>query len=252
MGTLLPMKRLLLLALCAVTAGACSADEATGTIDDVVTQPDTASDAGSDASEPADQGTLPTDEATPPTDEGAPPTDESNPADPEWEHVWDIGPGQTYEDPSQAPWETLQPSTLVRIHHRAEPYAHKWVINVSATEEAPVRIEGLPDADGQLPVVTGQNAVTRQELDYWNEERSVIKLGGSSSPDNEGPAWVTIANLEVRSAFAGYGFTDDRGESQSYADNAAAIHIEKGDHLTIEGCSLHDSGNGLFAAPDSS
>lgn len=218
---------------------------------DVEELSETAVPAGDIPASPMDS-TLP----DPPDDGPPPPLDAGDVAAPDegastppedFDHVWEIGPGQQYEDPSAAPWESLQPSTLVRIHARPTPYAHKWVINVAASEDRPVVVTGVPAADGTLPVITGDGATTRAELDYWNDERSVIKLGGSSVPDNEAPSWVTLQHLEVRSAHAGYGFTDDAGQPGSYAKNAAAIHIEKGAHLTIAGCTIHDSGNGVFA-----
>jgi hypothetical protein len=164
--------------------------------------------------------------------------------------IYDVGPGQPYADPSAVPWEALQPGSLVRIHYRTQPYAHKWVIAVAGTAEAPIMISGVPQ-EGKLPVITGENAVTRLELDYWNENRSVIKIGGSSSP-SQFPAHIVIENLEIRSARPPFAFTDDRGNSGTYQTNAAAIHVEMGDHITIRNCILHDCGNGFFSGSQSS
>jgi len=58
---------------------------------------------------------------------------------------------------------------------------------------------------------------------------------------------VTIENLEIRSARPPYTFTDDGGNVQTYSDNAAAIHVEAGAHITIRNCILRDSGNGFFS-----
>jgi hypothetical protein len=146
------------------------------------------------------------------------------------------------------PWESLAASSLVRIHHRAEPYAHKWAINTEGTPEAPVVVRGLPGPGGERPVISGDGAVTRQELDYWNENRSVIKIGGSSSPSEDiVPAYVTVEGLEVRSARPAFHFTDDHGSAGQYSENAASIHIEEGRHITIRDCVITDSGNGLFS-----
>lgn len=163
--------------------------------------------------------------------------------------VLDVGPGQPLADPGAVPWESLSPSTLVRIHWRAAPYRSKWVINTVATAAAPLVVLGVPDpATGARPVISGDGAVTRLALDYWNEGRSVVKIGGSNLPtDDVVPAWVHLQGLEIRSGRPGYTFTDDAGNPGAYATNAAAVHAEIGAHVTIEDCVLTDCGNGLFA-----
>jgi hypothetical protein len=151
------------------------------------------------------------------------------------------------------PWEALGPSTLVRIHWRAEPYRDKWVINTVATAAAPLVVVGVPGPAGEAPRISGDGAKTRLALDYWNEVRSVIKIGGSNLPsDGLVPAHITIDGLDIANAQPAYGFSDDGGGAQAYAKNAAAIHVEAGDHITIRGCALHDAGNGLFSGVGSS
>jgi hypothetical protein len=163
--------------------------------------------------------------------------------------VLDVGPDQPLASPSDVPWESLQPGTLVRIHHRAEPYRTKWVINTEATADQPLVVLGVPEpVTGQRPVISGDGAVTRLELDYWNEDRSVVKIGGSSLPHGvEAPAHVVVQGLEIRSARPAYSFTDEAGQADVYTSNAAAIHVERGAQVTIENCVLTDCGNGLFA-----
>ena len=164
--------------------------------------------------------------------------------------IYDIGPGRPYRNPSEVPWESLQPGSLVRIYYRSQPYADKWVIAVAGTAEAPIVVRGIPE-DGKLPIITGVNAVTRRELNYWNENRSVIKIGGSSVPA-QFPTHIIIENLDIRSARPPYTFSDDNGNAGSYATNAASIHVEMGERITIRNCILHDSGNGFFASSQSS
>jgi hypothetical protein len=159
-------------------------------------------------------------------------------------HVYDVGPGQPLAEPGEVPWESLAPGTLVRIHYREQPYAAKWVIPTTASAEAPVVVRGI-SSGGARPVVSGIGAVTRLPLSYWNEGRSVVKIGGSNHNDDPA-AHIAIENLEIRSARPPYTFLDDTGAAQSYTTNAAAVHIEEGEHIAIRNCVLSDSGNGLF------
>lgn len=159
-----------------------------------------------------------------------------------------VGPGQPLATPSDVPWEALAAGDSVLIHARPAPYADKWVINRAGTEAAPIVVRGVPDpGTGALPVIDGANAVTRPQLDFWSENRGVIKVGGSNSPPDGMPAWIAIENLEIRGGRTPNTFTGRSGVT-AYAANAAAIYVEKGQHVTIRGCHLTGCGNGLFAA----
>jgi hypothetical protein len=125
--------------------------------------------------------------------------------------TYDVGPGQPLAAIGDAPWATLAPGDVVRIHHRPAPYAEKWVIGRSGTAEAPIVVQGVLGPNGERPIVTGAGAVTPSPLNFWNEARGVIKVGGSNTPDSELAAHVVIENLDVRSAHSAYSFTNDAG-----------------------------------------
>lgn len=157
-----------------------------------------------------------------------------------------VGPGQPYANINDVPWESLMAGDTVLIHWRAEPYFEKWVICRQGTEEAPITVRGVPGPNGELPIIDGNGASTRLALDYWNENRGLIKVGGASIPPDTMPRYIVIESLELRSARPPYAFTDDAGGTQSYVNNAAAVYVEKVEHLTIRNCVTHDCGNGIF------
>jgi hypothetical protein len=156
--------------------------------------------------------------------------------------VYEAGPGRPI---STIPWATLAPGDTVLIHWRPEPYREKWVVCRQGTAGAPITIRGVPGPEGQLPVIDGRDAVTPVGLNFWNEQRGVIKIGGANNPPDTMPRHIVIENLEVRSGRPPYSFTGRAGAGQ-YSNNAAAIYVEKAEDLVIRGCVLHDSGNGLF------
>jgi hypothetical protein len=162
--------------------------------------------------------------------------------------VYDVGPGRPHDEIADVPWAALAPGDVVRIHWRAEPYREKWVIGRSGTAQAPIVVAGVLGPNGERPVISGDDATTPASLNFWNEERAVIKVGGSNVPDNAVASHVEIANLDVRSAHPDYTFTNDVGVQSTYAGNAAAIFVEAAQHLVIRNCALTDSGNGLFVA----
>ena len=163
-----------------------------------------------------------------------------------WAAEYEVGPGKSFERIGQAPWASLEPGDTVLIHWRAEPYREKWVVCRQGAEDAPITIRGVPNEDGLLPVIDAGGAVTAQPLNYSNEERSLIKIGGANVPADLMPKHIVIENLDLRGARPGNFFTDDSGAQREYVRNAASIHIEKGEHFTIRNCVLSDSGNGLF------
>ncbi len=144
------------------------------------------------------------------------------------------------------PWATLQAGDNVYIHWRSSPYKEKWVINREGTADMPIGIIEVNGPDGQQPVIDGNGAVTPSGLNFWNESRGVIKIGGSNTPDDGLPSHIIIDNLDIRSGRPAYHFTNDNGQTETYSNNAAAIYVEKAANLIIRNCTLHDCGNGLF------
>ncbi|RZS92449.1 T9SS type A sorting domain-containing protein [Aquimarina brevivitae] len=157
-----------------------------------------------------------------------------------------VGPSETLITIAEVPWATLQPGDRVYIHWRATPYKEKWVINRQGTETNPIEIIGVSNAQGEQPIIDGADAVTPTNLSYWGDQRGVIKIGGSSVPQDGLPSHIIIDNLDIRSARPAYSFIDENEQSQTYTNNAAAIYVEKASNLTIRNCTLSDSGNGLF------
>ena len=162
-----------------------------------------------------------------------------------------VGPAQPLATIAEVPWASLQPGDHVYIHWKDTPYKEKWVINRRGTPSDWIVVEGVPGPQGQLPVIDGRDAVTPAGLNYWNEERGLIKIGGSNTPPDGLPAYIRIENLELRSAHPDYSFTNDGGGSSDYSDNAAAIYVEKAEHLVVRNCVIHDSGNGIFTGSNS-
>lgn len=163
-----------------------------------------------------------------------------------WATQFHIGPGQQFTAINEVPWEELNPGDQVYIHWRSTNYKEKWVIGRSGTEAAPIVVTGVPGPQGQLPVIDGRDATTRQNLNFWNERRGLIKIGGSNTPSELIPSYIIIENLDLRSARPPYSFTNDSGQQETYANNAASFYVEIGQHLTIRNCIIHDSGNGIF------
>jgi hypothetical protein len=158
----------------------------------------------------------------------------------------EVGPNKTFYSLNQVPWESLHPGDEVLIHARTDPYKEKFVLAVSGTKEKPIIIRGVPGLSGELPVIDGDAATTRAQLDYWGDVRSVVKIGGAKVPESLGAQWIVLENLDIRGGRPPATFKAADGKKKPYAKNAAALWVEKAQHLVVRHCTLRDSGNGLF------
>lgn len=157
-----------------------------------------------------------------------------------------IGPSQPLTNIADAPWATLQAGDNVYIYWRATPYKEKWVINRQGTASQPISVIGVSNELGEQPVIDGNGATTPTGLNFWNENRSVIKIGGTSIPSDGMPQYIVIENLQIRSGRPPFQFTNDNGVLESYSNNSASIYVEKAQNLIIRNCTIRDSGNGIF------
>ncbi len=162
-----------------------------------------------------------------------------------WSATYEVGPGRPAAAIADVPWAGLSAGDTVLIHWRPEPYREKWVLCRQGAAGAPITVRGVPGPGGERPVIDGRDAATPAGLNFWNEARGVIKIGGANNPPDTMPRWIVLENLEVRSGRPPYSFTGRSGAGE-YASNAAAVYVEKAENLVIRNCVLHDSGNGLF------
>ncbi|MBX3245526.1 MAG: putative Ig domain-containing protein [Acidobacteria bacterium] len=162
--------------------------------------------------------------------------------------VYEVKPGTAMTTIAQVPWATLQPGDTVLIHWRAEAYKEKWVICRQGTAEMPITVSGVPGPNGELPVIDGNGAVTPANLNFWSEQRGVIKIGGANVPADTMPRHIIIENLEIRGAHPNYQFTGRNNVVQSYASAASPIFVEKGENITIRNNIITDGANGFFVA----
>ena len=161
--------------------------------------------------------------------------------------TYEVGPGTTFANIGDVPWENMKAGDQVLIYWRSQPYKEKWVIAVQGTELQPFVVRGVSNQNGELPVIDGRDATTRSQINFWNEDRGVIKIGGANQPAVDVPKWIVLENLDIRSGRTPYTFTGRSGLT-TYGDNAASLYVENGQNVIIRNCLFHDSGNGLFVS----
>ncbi|MCA9521748.1 MAG: right-handed parallel beta-helix repeat-containing protein [Myxococcales bacterium] len=159
-----------------------------------------------------------------------------------------VGPEQAYKTLSEVPWNTLGPGDTVRLFWRAEPYREKVLLRGKGTKEQPIRFCGVPGPEGQLPVISGDGATTRQDL-LFGGWRPIEDLGLITIWDNEWeskPANIVIEGLALTQASQNYAYTGTDGVVGPYSEGAACIWVQEGDNVVIRGNTITDCGNGIF------
>ena len=106
--------------------------------------------------------------------------------------VYEVKPNTPLDTIAEVPWATLQPGDTVLIHWKATPYKEKWVICRQGTANAPITVRGVPNANGDLPVIDGNGAVTPTNLNFASEQRGVIKIGSANIPADTMPKYIVI------------------------------------------------------------
>jgi hypothetical protein len=89
--------------------------------------------------------------------------------------TYKVGPSQKYSS-IRAALDQLRPGDLIWIYARPQPNYEKFVINNKGTSALPIVIRGVPDDNGNLPIIDGRSAITPRMLEHGNETRSLLKI----------------------------------------------------------------------------
>ncbi len=172
--------------------------------------------------------------------------------------TYNVGPASGHiPQLAGVPWGSLQPGDIVNIHVKPGGYREIIQLSASGTAANPILIRGIPDANGALPIIDGDGAVTDPHVDFRNpvfENFGVIIVTPRKTGYVYGitfPSWITIESLAIRNAMyradASITFTDQHGAQRPYDAFACGIYVEFAKHLTIRGCEISNNGNGIFA-----
>src|SRR5262245_5992249 len=165
--------------------------------------------------------------------------------------TFEVGPGKQYASIGEVPWESLNAGDTVLIYYRTTPYKEKFVLSRVGSPSQPITVRGVLGPNGERPVLDGNGATTRSQLNYYSRSRGVIKIGGSTVPFADGTTvmlqWLVIENLEIRGARPPNSFTGPDGASEAYTNPASSIYLEFGENITVRNCDLNNNGNGVFA-----
>lgn len=137
--------------------------------------------------------------------------------------VLDVGPSQTYHTLQAAyPNGTHVAGTLIRLHNEASgsgstTYNEYVQENISGTLTAPIRLCGVPNAAGYLPIIDGTNATSSATtapnaaagfglFNVWPSLAGTGSPYGNYQSGPYGPAYIEVAGIHMRNIGAGVYF----------------------------------------------
>lgn len=169
--------------------------------------------------------------------------------------TFNVGPGQTYAEPNDVPWSTLQAGDVVNIFWRSTPYVAKFGLWAQGQANAPIIINGVTDANGSRPIIDGNNAHVapgcmpgggNDLFGVGGEGFGVITIKRRpATPYSENPSWITIQNLEITGGLAENSFITSTGVSVLY-DFSAGIWLQPANDITIRNNVIHGCAQGIF------
>lgn len=167
-----------------------------------------------------------------------------------------VGPDQALKTLGDVPWYRLKAGDTVFIHYRPEPYREKILISGRGTADQWIRILGVPGPNGELPIISGENAVTGKNVRFrWDNPDLVEAVGvvhvavGPELPENAlqlPPAYIEISNLQVQDGNKDNGFKANNGMSLRYDGFAACIYARSVQHLVVRNNVLTNCGQGFY------
>jgi hypothetical protein len=171
--------------------------------------------------------------------------------------TYNIGPGQKYPDLTSFPWLSLKAGDVVNIYYAPTPYATKFALRAAGTAAKPVIINGVADAQGRLPTITGEDAATAKDAikqGYFATSGGsiietygvIVMFRGADDAYGYKASHVTIQNLRVTGGGNGNSFTDHTGKTQPYANFAAGLYVVAAQFLTIQNDEIFGNGLGVF------
>lgn len=167
-----------------------------------------------------------------------------------------VGPGQTYAEPDDVPWLTLQPGDQVFIHHRPTPYKRIVFVGVRGAWDKWITIQGVKGANGERPVFDGDGAVLRSDaathMGYNTQYLTNTAMFVIAKPQGVGvvngykPGYIHITGIEFRNCKQGYNFTSYNGANTGWSDFVAGIYAVPVEHLAITDCKFENNSMGVF------
>lgn len=168
--------------------------------------------------------------------------------------TFNVGPGQTYTELHQLPWNDMAGGDVVNVFYRVTPYASRVGLRVQATADAPFHLHGVAQAGTcARPMLSGAGARPSDDQQTNRFGAAVeglglvaITRGPTDQEDEHRAAWIVIENIRFQDVGADHQFVAYNGTQRSYNAFSAAIYAVRVAHLTVRNCEFVRTAMGVF------
>jgi len=159
--------------------------------------------------------------------------------------TYEVGPTQAFHRLKDVPLVSIAAGSTIRLHNEdatgLSPTTYHEYLQIARQGSAaqPIRLCGLPDSAGNLPVIDASNATGRSDTTSSVAGNGLVTVGGGAS-DSVWPAFsgaqnIIIEGLHLRNARAGIAYTSPSGAAATWGSSAACLRIADGHNITLVG-----------------
>jgi len=173
--------------------------------------------------------------------------------------TYDVGPSQTYKTIQSIPWPSLKAGSTVRIHNEdttggsPTTYHEYFQLTTHATRAQPVRVCGVPDSRGNLPVIDASNSTGRSDVSTSSVVYSAIGIGSTAwaglyAGTWSGPQDLIVEGLKVQNAKSVFTYTTPAGATATgWIKGAACVRLWRSLDTVVRGIDSYNCSNGFFS-----
>lgn len=176
----------------------------------------------------------------------------------------EVGPSRELKSLDEVNWARLQPGDTVRIHNedttgqKPTEYHQHIMIGSGGTPGHPIRVCGVPDANGVKPIIDGANATSRAGTDWshgWLEDLSLVQVWDAErqlSPTANQNSHVIIEGIHFRNANPTVNYMPINASKAGtklptpFRNAAACVRVENGRDVLIRGNVMESCTQGVF------
>ncbi|MDE2101608.1 MAG: chitobiase/beta-hexosaminidase C-terminal domain-containing protein [Patescibacteria group bacterium] len=180
---------------------------------------------------------------------------------------YEVGPGKTYTTIQGTPaMNTWAAGSIMRIWNTdttgtsPTTYHEYFQVATSGTATQPIIVCGVPDATGNLPIVSGQNATTQSGtstaaaqtlgiITTWGGGYGRGTPYGYWQSGSAGPSYISITGLHIMDATPNFTATPPGGGTAvAWGIGASCVNLRGGSYIDVAGDDMDTCTNGIFTA----
>jgi hypothetical protein len=174
--------------------------------------------------------------------------------------VYDVGPSQTtYHTIQSVPWTSLTPGSTVRIHNEdttglsATIYHEFFQLKIPAMRTQPIRVCGVPDASGNLPVIDASNATGRSDVSAFSAGYAAVGVGatgwaGVFTGTYTGPQDLIVEGIKIQNVRRIFTYTTPSGTANTpWVAGSACLRLYTSMDVVIRGIEAYNCENGFMS-----